>query len=411
MLTKLTFICLYPPALDGSAFSNAELIHGLAQKGYKIDVIAQPCEGDHAYDIWTKQKYNVNVYRVPIELVYEGTPPSEHQYQVVHKFIKNILEKDIEKNMQSDLLIIGHDSWAWYQPLAHQYGLTVVQHLRGTPTRSILNGIYPDSAKNAFLRCILAADYIVAHSKHFEHLVSKLGYSKHKTYTLYQGIDTNLFCPEVAKQGAIPIKNNLGLPSKSKIILHVSNHCPVKRIQDIIHSAEIVIAKQPDTYYVIVGEGPETNKVKAAIEQSAFPNHFRLTGRVSRQDIPSYLGLGEIFILSSETEGFPRATLEAQACGLYLIISDMPAGRERTLNGLIGTNYQVGDPKALAAATLEVLSMSANKFYEVTSRAKNYVKQECSFYAQLDKYELFLNKVYAEKQNKKQIAVQECNFQ
>ena len=396
MLEKIIFMCLYPPELDGSAYSNEEFTQGLSRKGYNIEVVAQPCEGDKKYDLKSEEEHNIKIHRVPIKLEYEGSPPPMMQLNKVVKFIYDILiSKKINNGDSPDLVVLGHDSWAWYQPLAHQFGMPVIQHLRGTPTRSITKGIYSPKKTKEYLECVLGADFIVPLAHHFEELMISQGYPEERMTTIHNGVDTKLFYPKNKTNNTSKLKQELNIPEDHQIIVHASNHYPVKRVKDIISSADKVLEQRNDVTYLIIGEGPETESIKNAAASSDYNSHFRLIGAVPYKKIADYLRLGEIFILSSESEGFARATVEAQACGLYLIMSDMPAGIERTDNGTRGTNYKMGDYNDLADKTLDVLNMDQIKRAEICERGLNFAHTECSFETQLNKYEGVLQRVYS----------------
>ncbi|MBW2992964.1 glycosyltransferase family 4 protein, partial [Candidatus Woesearchaeota archaeon] len=376
MLEKMVFMCLYPPELDGSGYSNAEFTQGLSKKGYDIEVVAQPCKGDEKYDLWSEETHDIKIHRVPIKLEHEANPPSKQQLDSVGNFIHELLLGKKLNNESPDLVILGHDSWAWYQPLVHQFGMPVIQHLRGTPTRAITKGIYPPKETKKYLECVLGADYIVPLAHHFEELMVNQGYPKEKMTTVHNGVDTSLFYPKNGKGNNSKLQQELNIPKNCKVIVHASNHYPVKRVEDIVASADSVLQQQKDVIYLIIGEGPESESIKDAVESSDYKSHFRLTGKVPQEEIADYLRLGEIFILSSESEGFARATIEAQACGLYLIMSDMPAGLERTGNGIMGTNYKMGDQYDLAAKTLDVLNMDSERRISICSRGLNFAQAE-----------------------------------
>jgi len=391
MLERIIFLCLYPPELDGSAFSNAEFVQGLAGRGFTIEVIAQPCKGDAEYDQWTSQEHGVIVHRVPVQIPYEGKPPSQTQLREIWGFIEQTLAG--RNGNMPEIGVIGHDSWAWYEPLLHGFGLPVVQHLRGTPTRAIMHNIYPPDATTEYLERVMSADQIVALGHHFERLMLELGYPSDRVSTIHNGVDVDHFYPRNGWNGELTLMRQHDIPEDAVVVVHASNHYPVKRITDIVESAHFVIRQHPKVIYLIIGEGPESDRVRSAVDESPYSANFRLVGRVAYADMPNYLRIGRIFVLSSESEGFSRATVEAQACGLYLIMSDMPAGLERTGNGIRGTNYRVGDAQDLARKTLDVLDMDAGEFARITKAGRDFVVTNCSYDVQLDRYERLLRTI------------------
>ncbi len=388
-LRNIVLMCIYPPLLDGSAYSNFEFARGLSENGYGVEVIAYPCEGWREYDKWSEEALGIRVYRIPIKYVYEGEPPTQENLDAVSGFISDFLKS--KNGDMPDIAVIGHDSWAWYEPVLHGFGLPVIQHLRGTPTRAINNGIYPEKERMRFINHVLNADHIIAIADHFRDLAISFGVSPEDVVTIRNGVDTSLFHPNVRNN---ELQKELEIEEGTNIIIHASNLYPVKRVLDIVESADRVLSERDDVVYLIAGEGPDTEKLHHAVRSSSFADKFRLPGKVPHYRMPDYMNLGRVFILASESEGYPRVALEAQACGLHLIASDMPAGIECTRNGELGTNYRMGDPDDLAEKTLSVLGMDEKTFEETKERALDYISSRCTFEKEISRYISCLERVY-----------------
>jgi glycosyltransferase involved in cell wall biosynthesis len=388
-LEKIVFMCIFPPELDGSAISNYEFVSGLADRGYSVEVIAQPCQGDKMFDRRERADKGIEIHRVPFSLPYEGSPPSTEQIRTLSEYARNFLELN-----NPDLVVLGHDSWAWYEGVAHKLKIPVVQHLRGTPTRGITSGIYPPIETEQFLSHVRNADHVVTVSRNFADLAVSLGVSREKVTTMYNGIDLSLFNQKTPSDD---FRKSLKIERKARVIAHTSNFYPVKRIGDIVDSAEQVIEDNPDVIYLLIGTGPTFEEIAEKVNKSRYAPHFRMVGHVPKSRVSDYLSLAQSFILSSETEGFPRATVEAQACGLYLIMSDNPAGIERTQNGTIGTMYRVGDHNDLAKKTKQVLSLSRPEFDLIRFDGMRFVQQYCDGKKQVEKYVSLLEDVHAKR--------------
>jgi len=128
---------------------------------------------------------------------------------------------------------------------------------------------------------------------------------------------------------------------------------PEKGHKDLIAAARLVTERVRDAHFLIVGDGP----CRADLEwQSAT---LGLDGAVSflglRTDIAELLGTMHVFAVPSTSEGLSIATLEAQAAGLPVVVTDSGGPAEIVLHGQTGLIVPPGRPEAMAQAILSLL--------------------------------------------------------
>ncbi len=388
MAEKIAFLTSYLPSLGGSEFANAELASGLKRRGHEVIVISQPYDGDKEYDLISEKDMGIPVTRVPYTFGYGGIPPAPEQTATVNAFVAEQLERN-----RPDAVILGHDSWSWYRMAARGLDLPTIQYLHGTPTRALAQGIFTPEKTVEFLDNIRDADHVIVVAEHFRQLMIAYGIPKSDITTVYNGVDFSLFNTSYSQEELSTLRAGLEIPADAKVVMHASNHYPVKRVTDIAASAEHVIAEMPNVFYLIVGEGPETALLKETIGQSPYASHFRVPGKVPYSEMPKHMLISDLFVLASESEGYPRVGAEAQAIGLPLLISDMPAGLEQTAQGKYGFTFSMGNIGDLAGKTMEILSMSPDALGRMTDRAEAYVSRHLSRAHQLDSVEAIIGKV------------------
>ncbi len=137
-----------------------------------------------------------------------------------------------------------------------------------------------------------------------------------------------------------------------KVLLHVSNFRPVKRVLDVMRIFERV-SREVDAVLLMVGEGPERSSAQALGRRLNLQDRVRFLG--ARQGIEEITAMADVVLLPSELESFGLSALEAMAAGVPVVGSDaggLPEVVKHTESGFL---LPVGDVEGMAARTLEIL--------------------------------------------------------
>jgi N-acetyl-alpha-D-glucosaminyl L-malate synthase BshA len=141
-------------------------------------------------------------------------------------------------------------------------------------------------------------------------------------------------------------------PADHKVLIHVSNFRPVKRVGDVVRAFAGVRKALPATL-VLVGDGPDREVAQQEADRLGVKRDVRFVGRVD--DVGELLQRADVFLLPSETESFGLAALEAMACGVPVIASRAGGLPEVVRDGETGFLVGVGDVDTMTARTLEML--------------------------------------------------------
>jgi glycosyltransferase involved in cell wall biosynthesis len=124
-------------------------------------------------------------------------------------------------------------------------------------------------------------------------------------------------------------------------------------IDTLLESAKRAVKKNPKLVFVVVGKGPDLEEVKERIVQLGMQRKFRLTGFVSDGDLPFYYNVADFFVLPSKSgEGLPLVALEAMACGVPVIATNV-GGISEVMNEDYGKLVPPNSPDSLADAILD----------------------------------------------------------
>ena len=138
-----------------------------------------------------------------------------------------------------------------------------------------------------------------------------------------------------------------------KIITHISNLRKVKRVQDVV-SIFYNIQKQIPAKLMLVGEGPEREKIERQCERLGILDRVIFFGKSN--EIDKILCFSDLFLLPSETESFGLAALEAMASSVPVISSNTGGIPEVNVQGVSGFLSNVGDVEEMTKNALYILS-------------------------------------------------------
>lgn len=170
---------------------------------------------------------------------------------------------------------------------------------------------------------------------------------------IYNFVDLAEYCPTRAYKDAAAF----AAPGE-KILVHVSNFRPVKRVLDVVRILEKVRHEVP-AVLLLVGDGPERTSAQALARRLGVQDYVRFLGRQdSAQEI---VACGDVFLFPSELESFGLAALEAMACGVPVIGSDAGGLPELVRHAETGYLLPVGDIDGMAARTVELLKDDAQR--------------------------------------------------
>ena len=139
-----------------------------------------------------------------------------------------------------------------------------------------------------------------------------------------------------------------------KILIHVSNLRPVKRVDEVLQIFKNVNSKVKSKL-VIIGEGPDMEKINEFLEDNPdLIGKIRLLGKVN--DLYRILQLSDVFLLPSEQESFGLAALEAMAANTPVISSNAGGIPEVNIQGETGYLAEIGNVDAMSNYAIKLLS-------------------------------------------------------
>ena len=167
-------------------------------------------------------------------------------------------------------------------------------------------------------------------------------------------------------------EKNVIAQGDEKIIVHISNFRPLKRIIDVIKIFEKINSKI-NSKLIRVGDGPEKKKAQDYLRKNNLKNRVIFVGKTNEVD--QILCSSDLFLLPSEKESFGLAALEAMALKVPVVSTNTGGLPELNINGNSGYTSDIGDIDSMASNAIKILSdKSLKKKYrsQAFENAKKY---------------------------------------
>lgn len=181
-------------------------------------------------------------------------------------------------------------------------------------------------------------------------------------------------------------------PNGERIMAHVSNFRKVKRVEDVIKVFEKVRQAIPSKL-LMIGDGPERQNAEEIARHLSICNDIRFLGKQEQMD--EILSIADLFILPSQYESFGLSALEAMACAVPVISTDVGGLPEINVQGVTGFLSPVGAIEDMAKHALEILNDQETLFQfksAALDHARKFEKKDI-----IPLYERLYEKVIAQK--------------
>jgi L-malate glycosyltransferase len=181
-------------------------------------------------------------------------------------------------------------------------------------------------------------------------------------------------------------------PNGEPILMHLSNFRPVKRLTDVIEIFGLVRAKMP-AKLVLIGDGPDRGAAEYLVRKQKLVKDVLFLGK--QDQVYEKLSLADLFLMPSELESFGLAALEAMACEVPVIATNVGGVPEVVEHGVDGYLVEPEDVQSAAKYAIEILSRS-DRGREMGRTARINAKKKFCANDVIPQYEAYYKHVLAE---------------
>ncbi|RJS53203.1 N-acetyl-alpha-D-glucosaminyl L-malate synthase BshA [Bacillus subtilis] len=356
------------PSVGGSGIIATELGKQLAEKGHEIHFITSSIP-------FRLNTYHPNIHFHEVEV---------NQYAVFKypPYDLTLASKIAEVAERENLDIIHahyalpHAVCAYLAKQMLKRNIGIVTTLHGTDI-TVLG--YDPSLKDLIRFAIESSDRVTAVSSALAAETYDLIKPEKKIETIYNFIDERVYL----KKNTAAIKEKHGILPDEKVVIHVSNFRKVKRVQDVIRVFRNIAGKTK-AKLLLVGDGPEKSTACELIRKYGLEEQVLMLGNQDR--VEELYSISDLKLLLSEKESFGLVLLEAMACGVPCIGTNIGGIPEVIKNNVSGFLVDVGDVAAATARAMSILEdeQLSNRF---TKAAIEMLENEFSSQKIVSQYE------------------------
>lgn len=366
------------PTYGGSGAMATELGLDLAEEGHEVHFVsyAQPFRLD---------RFRERVFFHEVEM--DEYPLFEHP---PYTLALAVAIHDTAMKEGLDLVhvhyAIPHATSAWVaeEMLREQRDLKIVTTLHGTDITLV--GLHPSfQAITQF--SILKSHGLTAVSRFLkDRTVEDFSVPPDRIRVIPNFID-----PDHYRREGKPCHRATLAPEGERIVMHVSNFRPVKRVTDVVEVFARIQARVP-ARLVMVGDGPERSRAVDRAEALGVSDRVIFLGKHASVD--ELLACADLFLLPSRNESFGLAALEAMACGTPVIATNTGGLPEVMVHGETGFLFDLGAVDEMAEAGLSLLQ-DDQEWVRFSRAARARAVEHFSTRAVLPRYEALYREVMA----------------
>ncbi len=362
------------PTYGGSGVVATELGMELAARGHEVHFItyANPIRLDDDYPRIFYHEVHVTDYPL-------------FQYPPYSLALSSRMA-EVARTANLDLLhvhyAIPHSISAWLAAqMVDERRLPVVTTLHGTDVTLV--GMDPSYLPITRFS-IEKSDGVTSISEHLRRQTRDVLGVQHDIRVIPNSVNCQIYRPERDAE----LRSRYAHPDE-KILIHLSNFRPVKRVLDCVQAFANIAPRVPSRL-LMVGDGPDRAPAEMLARELGIDDRVVFLGKQMR--VAHLLPIADVMLVPSEMESFGLAALEAMACGVPAVVSNVGGLPEVVTDGADGLLVPVGDTAALSDAALRLLQ-DAPLHARLAAAARRTAETRFPTTAVVPQYEAFYREI------------------
>ena len=337
---------------------------------------------------------------------------TEHEiyYLKLEKNLRQVEDRPVPSNIQQILWVGGQSRFRWHVvprlvldlkriiraikpdlihagPIQTCAFLSVLTGFRPILTMSWGFDLLEDVNKNSWMKRI--THYVLRNTTYFTSDANvtrdkavEYGMNPERTVVFPWGVDLKRFSPvrlTVSKKTLATKNRKSQIANRKSFTLFCNRSWETRYGVDVLAKAFVKVAGQrDDVNLLLLGGGSQSNAIRNILLNGGVLDRVQFGGQVSQTDLPRWYDMADIYISPSHVDGSSVSLMEALACGLPALVSDIPANKEWVREGVNGWLFPDGEADTLAAKILTVIAQR-NKLPDIGRAARRSAQERADW--------------------------------
>jgi glycosyltransferase involved in cell wall biosynthesis len=343
-LRILLIIDSYPPHLGGSEIEAQRVSAGLIRRGHQVEVLCAGGPPMPRVREWTDPE------GVPVSILTRNSRGSWKDrvfaLEVARQLWRRRKRYDIVYFLMQGLQVASG------LPVARLLGKPMAMKIAGSGVIPLMRSSRAGRWELDWMRD-WRITLLLLNEGMMEEAVAD-GFAREQLVWMPNPVDVAVFRPATPSE-RLAWRAGHGLAADARVAVYVGRLSREKGLPGLLKGFAVAARQVPDSVLLLVGDGPIRADLEAlAAELALEPGQIRFAGRAAISDVPGWLTAADAFALTSPSEGFPCALVEAMAAGLPSVVSAIPANLQLIEDGVHGLTVTWNDAEAIGGALLRL---------------------------------------------------------
>ena len=233
------------------------------------------------------------------------------------------------------------------------------------------------------------ADVVVVDSEVQKEAVMELGCDPQKIVK-FPWVNLNGFRRNESQRAEI--RRKCGWTDDDVVVISLRNHKPIYGVGYLMNAIPHIVKKNNDVKFLILGEGPLTEIFKIKVDKFIKSGHVKFIGVVPHEKVAGYLSAADIYVSTSFSDGTSASLLEAIACSLAPVVTEIKGNKEWIKEGMNGFLVSVANSESLAERIL-LLTSDHKLRTKLQKKAEETVRTIVNWHESIEELTKIINKM------------------